>query len=133
MEAESFHVENKLPIRFRRNEDGELVKILLEKEWYDRLVPVYEAFKAISNSVKITRSPVTLGAAGELFNSLILEFGAVGWGFAIGILSILRLAAERSISLAKIVYEVVGGYDAASYDQMVYDGTMVAREIHSNR
>jgi hypothetical protein len=108
-------VDERLPIRFRR-EDGEIGRILLLEEWYDKLAPLFEYFRTGAGIVGLSEYSEDLEPAFEFFRHLIAEFEIAGWAFTFSLIALLQWAAKQAITLGKFSYEHAGW----SYDTMVY-------------
>lgn len=117
------------PIHIQQGEDGTFVKILLLDNWYDTLKPIYDLFKPPLEAISITKVPEAFDEFEALFNYLIVEFEAVDWGFAIGLLVVLRLAAKKGIALGKFTYEHVGGLGEGGLGEMPMGGYLEIREL----
>ena len=114
-------VDKDWPIVPRYGEDDELVRILIHEDWYDHLLPVYKWFLYITGASSVTPpSDSTLNEAGELFESLIVDFELSGWVFSISIIMFLYYAAQEFVSVGKFVYRRVGGYGQSSYGNSSY-------------
>lgn len=120
-------VDQRIPIRARRD-DGDVVRILLLDGWYGALKPVYDFFKYATGVGSVKEAPFDLDAATELFNGLILEFGANGWIFTVSLLTVLCWAVKRAIDLGKFTYQVTG-FGEGGFGEGPFGGGPVVHEI----
>ena len=117
--------DHELPVVARRGEEGEIVRILIHEEWFDKLTPIFRHFKEISSIISVESIPTDLTEAlekpFELINSLCVEFGISGWMFSLSLIYVLHWAAAKGVSLGKFIYEqantgfTLGGPHGATY------------------
>lgn len=114
-------VEMDWPIVPKYREDGELVRILLHEDWYDRLLPVYKYFLWMTGSGIAATPPSNsaLHKVGEMIGSLVFEFELLGWVFSFSVLYFLYEAAKKVVTVGKFVYERAG-YGAGRYGEGPY-------------
>lgn len=109
-------VEIDWPIVPKYGENGELVRILLHDDWYDRLLPVYKYFSWAIGGIAISPpSSSALKKAGELIQSLVFEFQFHGWAFSLSLLYFLHKAAKKAVTVGKFIYKRVGGFGRMSF------------------
>lgn len=101
-------INENLPILVDRDNKGDILRILIREDWYDKLLPLYEKAKVLTSVAGISKVPAELERATELINSLIIDHNAIGWGFSFSLIAIFLWAANKATSVGKFVYEKVG-------------------------
>ncbi|SDD17471.1 hypothetical protein [Natrinema hispanicum] len=123
-----------LPVVTKRGENGELVRVLIHENWFDKLSPLFSAFRWVRAYVAVESIPQELVQALqkplELISSFVVDFGAFGWTFSLSLILLMEWAASKGVAVGKFVYEEVSGYGRARYGEGRYGKPIqVVKEI----
>ncbi len=96
-------VDYMTPVRIDRG-DGDLVRLLLQEEWYDTLKPIYDWFVELGDVVSVNVPPTVAGPATDFINQMTVDFGVGGFTISLCVLGLLKRAAEGATTLVKFTY-----------------------------
>ena len=91
-------------VHFTRNDDDELLGILLVDAWYDRIIPFYNYAEIAAQSVAIKSAPEAFEKVSEILEGLVVEFGFEGWVFGISLLYLAKRWVKKGISVRPFEY-----------------------------
>ncbi|WP_339102510.1 hypothetical protein [Haloterrigena salinisoli] len=97
-----------LPIHIKWNSQDRPVRILFIDGLFDIIKPIYDIIKPVSEVMTVKEQPEAVENVIELIRGLTVEYGAFGWVFAICVLELVLLAAEKLVSIGKFTYEKTG-------------------------
>lgn len=100
----SYVMDDSKYIRPSYGEDGELVRVHLHEDWYDRLKLLYDYFDLIAAGVSVESIPDDIDEAFQWLSALVFEVDILGIGIVVHLIGWVRGLVERRIGLGKFKY-----------------------------